>query len=923
MTFRRAIPAGSPAVHDRRQKATQQVKNARRSIPTSPIRPRPGVLPLLCGLVVLFALGLGAASAGAFESHVLTGSFGPGGPGVGAFSRVVGVAVDQQTGDVYVYDGGAGAVYKFNAAGTPVSFSSTGTNSISVPPGETLDAEIAVDGSNGPTKGDIYVAHFEDVSIYDEAGKEVGSITEEAGKPWSSACGVAVDSSGNVYVGVAVGVNRYTPSGSVVKDSDYSGSLYRTGTVCNLAANGPGRVYAKTGFFGGPVVAYEPSQFNTAGTSASRSEVDSDGSTFAFGVDLSTNDVFIDEQSQVAQYDTAGTRVGAFSGGSEPFSESYGVAATGGAGAETVYVADDNRERVDVFGPAVQVAETTTEAASEIKPNDATLNGKVNPEGMEVTGCEFEYGTETSYGQKASCSPSPGSGGSPVAVSAQLTGLAAGTTYHFRVVATDANGTDQGQDQSFTTPPAVVALSTLPASEVKANSAVLHGSFEGSGVDTHCHFQYGPGGLTETTVSQDEGSAVAPAVVSVEQAVGGATALTGLVPASEYRYRIVCEDEFGTSYGPEEGFTTPVAVNGVQTLLAGEVTETTAVLHGQVEPLGTDTHCDFEYAPGEEPFGAPTASQDTGAAASGSVTVNQAVSGLAPGVKYRYRIVCENEHGKTAGNEMPLVTPATPPSITGAPSVSGMSRTSVTIGGWMASANGFPATYHVEYGPSEAYGYDTPRAPVGEASEEPVGPVVLGELLPGTVYHYRLVVENVGGVVHSPDQTFTTAAATPPIVSTGGASEVTFSSALLAGTVDSQGLDASYAFQVTSEPQDFGLPSGASSIGAGSGVLTASLRVQGLRAGTTYYYRILATSTDGTNYGETRSFTTQGFPSLLSQPAAPPLLPAQAAVPPSKTQAKPAVKAKRRARAPRCRAKHNKKARRVCERQARKRRRRK
>ena len=92
-----------------------------------------------------------------------------------------------------------------------------------------------------------------------------------------------------------------------------------------------------------------------------------------------------------------------------------------------------------------------TEAASEVRPATATLNATVDPNGEEVTSCTFEYGTTVSYGSSIACSPSPGAGESPVAVSASLTGLSTNTTYHFRVVATTGLGNADGDDRSLTT----------------------------------------------------------------------------------------------------------------------------------------------------------------------------------------------------------------------------------------------------------------------------------------------------------------------------------------------------------------------------------------------------------------------------------------------------------------------------------------
>ena len=92
-----------------------------------------------------------------------------------------------------------------------------------------------------------------------------------------------------------------------------------------------------------------------------------------------------------------------------------------------------------------------TEPASAVAPTTASLNATVNPNGGEVSKCEFEYGTTPSYGQVAPCASLPGSGESPVAVSASLSGLTPNTTYHFRISATNAGGTSTGTDETFKT----------------------------------------------------------------------------------------------------------------------------------------------------------------------------------------------------------------------------------------------------------------------------------------------------------------------------------------------------------------------------------------------------------------------------------------------------------------------------------------
>ncbi|HXS34018.1 MAG TPA: hypothetical protein VN758_09645 [Solirubrobacterales bacterium] len=94
----------------------------------------------------------------------------------------------------------------------------------------------------------------------------------------------------------------------------------------------------------------------------------------------------------------------------------------------------------------------TTEAASGITQTAATLAGTIDPKGGAAS-CRFEYGTTAAYGTAAACATDPGAGEGPVPEQLSLTGLNAGTTYHYRLVGTNGGGSTNGLDLSFTTLP--------------------------------------------------------------------------------------------------------------------------------------------------------------------------------------------------------------------------------------------------------------------------------------------------------------------------------------------------------------------------------------------------------------------------------------------------------------------------------------
>ena len=98
--------------------------------------------------------------------------------------------------------------------------------------------------------------------------------------------------------------------------------------------------------------------------------------------------------------------------------------------------------------PPLPVA--TTLAVTAVNDTSATLNGRVIANGLD-SGIAFEYGLTTAYGSTVSGTPASLTGMSSADATAPLTGLLAGTTYHYRVLATSATGTALGDDLTFTT----------------------------------------------------------------------------------------------------------------------------------------------------------------------------------------------------------------------------------------------------------------------------------------------------------------------------------------------------------------------------------------------------------------------------------------------------------------------------------------
>src|SRR5579864_7475952 len=190
--------------------------------------------------------------------------------------------------------------------------------------------------------------------------------------------------------------------------------------------------------------------------------------------------------------------------------------------------------------------EAVTSAATNVTLTSATLNGSVNPFGHATT-WYFEYGTSTSYGTKTPLQ-SAGSGTTSSSVSANVIGLKAGRTYHYRLVAMNTAGTAHGSDITFLTATAPTAL-TASATSIGATSATVSGSVNPNGVATSWFFEYGTStAYGSTTSSKNAGSGTNSVSVSA--------GLSNLAAGTTYHYRLVAKSNAGTTHGADQSFST-------------------------------------------------------------------------------------------------------------------------------------------------------------------------------------------------------------------------------------------------------------------------------------------------------------------------------------------------------------------------------
>jgi len=449
-----------------------------------------------------------------------------------------GVAVAHGTGEVYI--GGdevvarvpEGAVAVFDAAGSLQKI----WKGADTPSGEfgcfecNGTADVAVDNNpsslNDWAAGDVYVSvptqGVVDVFKPKPGGEEeyVTQLSErEPGVPFENVFGVAVDpSTGDVLVIDANGVDVFEPT-----------VLDQYVLVRRLSETRAGRPFA--GITG-------------------------------VTVDGGNGDVYVAEAGPrvIDQFSAAGVFLGSLKGTpSGPFG---GIPASLAIDASThdLYVGDsqEEAEAVDIFGPTLTIPDVATESVSALKARGATLNGTVNPDALQLSDCHFDYGTSTAYGQSAPCAPTAGSipaDSIQHSVSAQIMGLAPDTTYHFRLRASNANGTNtESGDREFSTPgPGIHGTSVL---DLTSNSATLAASIDPDNAATTYYFQYGPSTAYDSEIPAAPGASIGAGKGDVE-----VSQPVRLTPGTLYHYRVLVRSEPAPGEpfeeaGPDRTFTT-------------------------------------------------------------------------------------------------------------------------------------------------------------------------------------------------------------------------------------------------------------------------------------------------------------------------------------------------------------------------------
>ncbi len=447
---------------------------------------------------------------------------------------------------------------------------------------------------------------------------------------------------------------------------------------------------------------------------------------------------------------------------------------------------------------------------------DAYINWVTN---VTATG-QVKYGLTSAYGSTSAVTAST------FYPSVHLSGLSAGTTYHYQIIATSSTGTTTAPDATFTTSGTPV-ISAVTATAITATGATITWTTD---QPTTSQVNYG------TTTTYGSQSPLNSTLTTTHSVV-----LTGLTPGTTYNYDVVSANSSNTpATSPNATFATTAAAGPVISAVTATGITTTSATITWTTDLASSSLVNYGTTAS---YGTQSPLNSTPVTAH-SVTI----TGLIPGTLYDFDVVSATSTtvSTTSGNFTFTTTAAAP--VISLVTATAITTTSATIT-WTTDQ---ATTSQVNYGTTTAYGSQSALL----TALTPTHSVTLTGLTPGTLYNFDVVSANSTSLsTTSGNFTFTTTTAAP-VISAVTATAISTTSATITWTTD----------QASSSQVNYGTTTAYGSQSTLNTTLTTahSVTLTGLTPGTLYDFDVFsANSASLSSTSPNSTFaTTAGAPTI-------------------------------------------------------------
>jgi hypothetical protein len=300
---------------------------------------------------------------------------------------------------------------------------------------------------------------------------------------------------------------------------------------------------------------------------------------------------------------------------------------------------------------ASEVAYTTAMATGEVERPSGNANSAFD------VNCRFEYISDAQFDENiansapgfensasADCAQNPITAeGTKIPVSAELSGLSIGTTYHLRLHAENAGGVlnDEAPDTFTTLNPDAPSVTIDPVTTFGATTAHFSGEITPGGTDpvfaTDWEFKCSPLPCPGLTGHLDPGTS--PEEVKFD--------VKGLEPNTTYEVELLATNSGGQGSDGPVSFTTDAVVPGVETVPAFALEGgTEALVAGRINPHNSATTYWIKYGTTEGYGSVAPLTEDASAGSGGTWQVfSQKITGLEPSTVYHFRVFAKSDAG--------------------------------------------------------------------------------------------------------------------------------------------------------------------------------------------------------------------------------------------------------------------------------------